>query len=269
VDRIGQPRAVHALHLVARGTGEESVVARLEEREARARASLEQIGEAVLRGSEPTAAPMRRPAATPPRNDIARIDLGTEARGEAERLHGVRALIEGDTRKWSRPAVCILRRRARAQGRRFWVWRLTFADDNGRVIWESLLPLGADAARGRATPARARTSLDVRDPGLAAAVNRAQAETLAQVAADIRDGIAVLARREQAVADALESRHARLAAALLQPGLFDRRAERAAAAQASLVREALSRAAARVARLEASGRPVVDERRLVFAVAFE
>ena len=55
VDRIGQSRRVHALHLVARGTGEESIVARLCEREARARASFEQIGEAVIRGTLPIA----------------------------------------------------------------------------------------------------------------------------------------------------------------------------------------------------------------------
>jgi hypothetical protein len=79
----------------------------------------------------------------------------------------------------------------------------------------------------------------------------------------------LLRRREQAIARAVEARHARLAAALLQPGLFDRRTERAATARASLVDEARSRAAARVTQLEAAGRPVVDECRLVFAVAFE
>jgi hypothetical protein len=81
--------------------------------------------------------------------------------------------------------------------------------------------------------------------------------------------IALLGGREQAIAKVLEERHARLAATLLQSGLFDRRIERAAAAQAAVLNEARSRVAARLIALEASGRPVVEECRFVFAAALE
>ncbi|HXE80773.1 MAG TPA: DEAD/DEAH box helicase, partial [Vicinamibacterales bacterium] len=43
VDRLGQPRRVHAVHLVARGTGEETILARLHRRAGRAQAVLDAI----------------------------------------------------------------------------------------------------------------------------------------------------------------------------------------------------------------------------------
>ena len=267
VDRIGQSRPVHALHLVARGTGEESVVARLSERETRARASLEQIAEAVPVGASRGAA--HWPGEPLPMKDVITMDLRKEAQAEAERLHCARALIDSDAVTSRRPAICVLRGRARMDRRRFWVWRLTFADGNGRLLWESLVPLEAHATRGPSTPGWARVSLDGRDARLTALIERAQGERLTQIADEMRASVVLLRRREQAIARAVEARHARLAAALLQPGLFDRRTERAATARASLMDEARSRAAARVTQLEAAGRPVVEECRLVFAVAFE
>jgi hypothetical protein len=94
-------------------------------------------------------------------------------------------------------------------------------------------------------------------------------ERLADVAHALDATVRLLTRRERSIVRALEANQARLAGSLLQPGLFDRRAERAANAQAALVNEALSRAAARIAELEATARPVIDERRLLFAVALD
>jgi superfamily II DNA or RNA helicase len=267
VDRIGQSQSVHALHLVARGTGEESVVARLFARQARARASLEQIGEAVVRGADlPAAGVGPSPA---PLGDVVSLDLRAEAHTEAERLLTARGLTDSTPVTSSHPVISVVRRRARPTCRRVWTWRLTFVDDSGRLIHESLLPLCAEANRGGRTTEGARASLDSSDPDLRAFVQQEQARRLAALAAEMKTPIALLTGREQAIAQVLDERHARLAAPLLQSGLFDRRAERAAAAQATVLNQARSRIAARLIQLEASSRPVVEDCRLVFAVALE
>ena len=75
-------------------------------------------------------------------------------------------------------------------------------------------------------------------------------------------------RREEAIARALRDSHARLSAGLLQPGLFDRHAERAAAAQTSRVDEAVAKSRARLTMLHRSRRLRLDERVVVFGVIF-
>jgi hypothetical protein len=146
---------------------------------------------------------------------------------------------------------------------------LTFADEAGRLIWDALLPLQAAGARGPGTPAWARAWLAGWAPAFDAAALRAQEARLAELASLMRAGIALHSQREQALAAALEKRHARLAATLLQHGLFDRRSERATNAHALLMDDARSGTAARLIALQASGRPAVEERRLVFAVALQ
>ena len=265
VDRIGQAKPVHAVHLVARDTGEESIVARLATREARARASLEEIGEAVLHGGSFTSAiPADVGVAS---HDVVCIDLRREARAEAERIERARLLLPEDTAMPARPTVCVLRRRSDRAFNRLWVWRVTFASERGRVLWESLLPLAANGPRAHATRAWARACLGVDDPLLIAAIAKAERARLAILAESMATDLRLLTRRERAIRRALEAGQARLAGSLLQPGLFDRRAERAMNAQSALVHEALSHAAARIAELEATARPLIDERRLLFAIA--
>jgi hypothetical protein len=151
-----------------------------------------------------------------------------------------------------------------------WAWRLTFVDGaSGRLIWESILPLSAQGKRGGNTSTGARARLDYHDPGLTALLQQEQATKLAALAEEMRAPVALLTDRERAIAKVLEERHARLAAGLVQTGLFDRRAERAAAAQASVLSEARSQTAARLIELAASGRPMLEECRLVFAVALQ
>jgi hypothetical protein len=57
-----------------------------------------------------------------------------------------------------------------------------------------------------------------------------------------------------------------MAAGLLQPGLFDRRAERAAAAQASVLTESLERCTLRLADLEACRTVAAADPALAFAL---
>ena len=96
-----------------------------------------------------------------------------------------------------------------------------------------------------------------------------QAARLAALAEQMTLPVARLTSREHAIARVLEETHARLAAALVQHGLFDRRTERAAAAQASVFEEARVRTVAKLVELEISGRPVIEECRLLFAVALQ
>ena len=267
VDRIGQSRRVHALHLVARATGEESVVARLVAREARARASLEQIGEAIVRGTD--LAPAHLDPTAIPLSGVVTLDIRADAQTEAERLLTARALIDDKPATGSRPVICVVRTRTGRACRRLWTWRLTFVDASGRLIWESLVPLCAEANRGGRTADWARSFLAAREPGLAAALRQEQAARLAALARQIKAPVALLSHREQAIAKVLEESHARLAATLVQRGLFDRRTERAAVTQAAVLREARLQIGARLTQLEAAGRPVVEECRLVFAVALQ
>jgi superfamily II DNA or RNA helicase len=116
VDRIGQQRTVHAVHLVARHTGEEEVLARLTVRIERARAALgsaasplrapseAEVAEAVFAHRQlelrPTGAgrPDPDPAGMPVDGGSARdlavpCRLGVAAREEADALRQVRALL--------------------------------------------------------------------------------------------------------------------------------------------------------------------------------
>ena len=267
VDRIGQLRAVHAVHLVARGTGEESVVARLLARQARARASLEQIGEAMVRATD--LRPAHSDPSAQPLTGVVTLDLRAQAHTEAERLLTARKLMDDNPATSNRAAICVLRRRTRPRCQRLWTWRLTFVDETGRLIWESLLPLCAEAGRGSRTSQWARACLEGGSAGLAALLQQERARRLAALAEEMRLPAAILTCREQSIARVLEDRHARLAAALVQSGLFDRRTERAASAQAAVLEEARSRIAARLMELEASLAPSLEECRLVFAVAIQ
>jgi hypothetical protein len=71
--------------------------------------------------------------------------------------------------------------------------------------------------------------------------------------------------RERAIAEGLRQQRARIAASLLQPGLFDRRVERAAAAQNATLDEALDRCSRRLDDLSRYDVVSID-RRLAFGL---
>jgi superfamily II DNA or RNA helicase len=121
VDRIGQRRTVHAIHLVGRHTGEEEILARLAARIERARKELGSAADPLGMPSEsevteavfarrplelpPAAAGPRRPDSTVLPSDgdgagdlIAPCRLETAAHDEAERLRQVRALFRRQRR---------------------------------------------------------------------------------------------------------------------------------------------------------------------------
>jgi hypothetical protein len=91
---------------------------------------------------------------------------------------------------------------------------------------------------------------------------------LASVMVEIARWLELSQRREEAILQALRESHARLSAGLLQPGLFDRRAERAASAQAARVDEAVVKSRIRLDALDRLRRLRCGERRLLFEIRF-
>jgi hypothetical protein len=84
----------------------------------------------------------------------------------------------------------------------------------------------------------------------------------------MRPSLHLMARREAAIVDALRLGEGRRSAVLLQPGLFDRRAERAAAAQALVLDEAVRKAALHLSRLHRLDHLHADRPAIVFGIAF-
>ena len=134
-------------------------------------------------------------------------------------------------------------------------FRLSFADESGRLACETVVGVRADAELDH---------LELHEDIVAGYHGRA----LASVAAEIAPWLELSLRREEAIVRALRERHARLSAGLLQPGLFDRRAERAAAAQAARVDEAMVKSRVRLDALEWLRRLRCGERRLLFEIRF-
>jgi hypothetical protein len=89
---------------------------------------------------------------------------------------------------------------------------------------------------------------------------------LAALEASLRTPLALASRRERAIADSIAADRARLAADLVQPGLFDRRAERLRAAQAAVLDEALAHCRAHLETISGTRHLVIERLRLAFAV---
>ena len=268
VDRIGQTRRVHVVHLVADGTTEEAVLRRLGDR-------VERIHAAIGGGSGSTGPDT--PPATPPATTS--VDMRSDAMEEAARIERARRLLNatGDRPHEPRAVITAVRRRRAFRSDSVWLFRLLLTDPYGRVLWDPLVPLtGTRAMRAVRTghsPARrgadVRTLLDPSQDVLQALLHTVRAGGLEAVRREMHTPLQLWLRREHALATALTASRARLSAGLLQLGLFDRRIERAAAAQDALLDAALSRSAARRDRLDASRDARWESCDLVLGIAFE
>jgi superfamily II DNA or RNA helicase len=274
VERLGQTRRVHAVHLLAASTCEEESVAVLLTRMRkvagvlggmRAAASEEQVAAATF-GAEPSKADLKArlhdDVALPP--GVAVGDLRAAAREEAARLEHVRALGHAHHEPAdTRPSVTVLRRRAPSVND--WAYRLVFEDPELRPIWDTVIGVrdGVNVVpRSSGERRRWLASLEtVVGPALASF----STNLFESFASTIHAPLALAVERERALAEDLRQHRARLATSLLQPGLFDRRAERAAAAQNVTLGDALDRCARRLAELAGHDRASLD-RRLVFGV---
>jgi hypothetical protein len=89
---------------------------------------------------------------------------------------------------------------------------------------------------------------------------------LASLRVSLQTVLELAARRERALAETLEKERARLSAALLQRGLFDRRAERHVAAQGAVLDDALQRCRTRLAEISAARQIVAEPGHLAFVL---
>jgi len=232
VDRLGQSCRVHAICLIAAGTSEASRSDRLNARSDRAVAAFEHpVG--------------------------AHRSFAPEADAEAARLSTARCLAAdaGQPPHPGRPPLAVFARGGSVRSS-LWALRLSCTNDHGEPVLDTIV--GVHDADGRVAATRRITDCAVRYHGT----------TLAAVIASIEPWLALATRRERAIAAAMRTRHARLSAPLLQPGLFDRRTDRAASAQSLLVEQALERSTARLASLDRLRRLRADDRSILFGVVF-
>jgi hypothetical protein len=223
---------VHAICLIAAGTSEASRSDRLNARSDRA------------------AAAFKHPVG-------AHRSFAPEADAEAARLSTARQLAAdaGQPPHPGRPPLTVIARGGSIRSS-LWAFRLSCANDHGEPVFDTVV--GVHDADGRIAATRRITDCAVRYHGT----------TLAAVIASIEPWLALATRRERAIAAAMRTRHARLSAPLLQPGLFDRRIDRAASAQSLLVEQALERSTARLASLDRLRHLRADDRSILFGVVF-
>jgi superfamily II DNA or RNA helicase len=212
VDRIGQRRPVHVWHLIARDSAEGQILARLRTRIATARVD---IGGSDPLSSDPSPSSVAPPLRTP--------TLAHEAGVETARIAGARAFAGAAERKSAAPAapdapLIVRTRRWRTRtvlaGRRLMLWRLVAEDGCGGLIGSRLVAMAI--ARGSDV-----SLVQLKTSAMEAAADwRAQMEAVQQAFTDTR-----LARHS-----ALQRvRHAgsRPTGTAFQPGLFERRLDRA------------------------------------------
>ena len=255
VDRIGQARTVHQVHLVTRGTIEESRVADVVRRGVRAASALnalscdaadEQLTAAYALGGGPFPSPVQPDPG--PSVGLITVDLRDHAAQEAARLLSARALKpdRGDLPPLiqNRPVAT----RSRRRGSSLWALWLEVTDVDGQPAWETLVGVEAIVIPERLCDAAARTLLDeswARVEQIARACRPTDEALIG-----MRVAAALALRRERAIASAIERRHGRMATGLIQGALFDRRAEREALAQQDVAGQALARCRTRICALE-------------------
>jgi hypothetical protein len=203
------------------------------------------------------------PTALPP--GIVVGDLRSAARGEAARLENVRRLIQHgrvDTTD-ARPCVTVLASR-HTRSVNDWVYRLIVEDLDLQPLWITLLGIRESSPIARSNGA-IRRRIDLLTVRLESALTPAAQRVLSAFREAAHTPRSLAVERERAIAESVRQERARMASFLLQPGLFDRRAERAAAAQNATLGEALERCERRLDELHRDD-PVSLDRRLAFGV---
>jgi superfamily II DNA or RNA helicase len=271
VERLGQTKQVHAIHLLAAGTCEERTVATLIARTHNAASALEamrgslsehHVGGAVL-GHEPFPT-FETPPDSLPRGVIVG-DLRVAAREEASRLERGRTLAVDATHLVNRPGVTVLRRSA-GRDAGYWAYRLAIEDSQLHAVWDVVIGLQTPTAIMQSAHTDVRRWLEFFASMVEPIVATAADAVLAAFVLSLQPSLSLALERERAIEEAIGARRARVAAALVQPGLFDRRAERAAASQSATLDEAVGRCRRRLAELARMHRLLLDRPRMVFGV---
>lgn len=250
VERIGQPRRVHEVNLLAAGTFEETTLTALARRTHRIRDVVgglrdvrheQEIAESVM-GEPPRPTPdhAEMPAG------VFTADLREAAAAEAARIVLSRRIGGGVAPPDGRACVTAVRTQA-GRPRTYWAFRLEFVDSDLQPVWDTLLALEASLTRPVRLDAAGirRLALGLSDAS-AATVEREHRAAAERLHAVLSRTLALASAREAAIMAAGERQRARIAAGLLQPGLFDRRVEREAADQTAALEELLARGRTRL-----------------------
>ena len=263
VDRIGQRRRVHAIHLIARGTNESRVLERLRARVARARS---QLGAANPIAGDDERTIVRLIVGSDPPDDASEcncqpalptVSLRAEADVEVERLKETRRFIAIDRcDRTPLEADCVWLSFAKrpntriALGRRMLLlMRAACEDGCGRAVESALVALMI------AWP-YCRADRRILPKDFLALVEPAATERAERALTFWREHATNLAQRFLATRIARERAIGRFVSTtprMFQPGLFDRRAERLHIASANLASYGEADGTRRLAGLEQAG----------------
>lgn len=265
VDRIGQTKRVHELLLVAADTAERLVLAPLAQRMSAARgtttgaASLfasiteSRVAAAVLDGQAIAVESTRTDATAEAPENVSIGNVHNDALSEAARVDLHRAWQPSASKAGTRraedgPLLTVVgpRRSSRRAGRHaIALFRLAISSADGRTLHSEIVPIRFDGSVN-ATPACLESLLSVGRTFLADRA-RITRDDVARLHAFV---VNALRRREEAIA-AMGPGAAR---ALVQAGLFDRRALRVADARERTAAALLSQRDERMKRLEEADR---------------
>jgi hypothetical protein len=192
-------------------------------------------------------------------------DVRAAAAHEAARLQDVRRLVDGQPQAFDcRPCVTVLKKR-NAPSVSHWVYRLLVEDSEQQSYWTTVVGIRERAHLNHFSNLGIRARVDSLSTLVDPVFNSITDRLLSSFLDAIHQTRSLAVERERAIEEGLRRQRARLAASLLQPGLFDRRAERAAAAHNAVLDEALDRCAHRLAELARSDSVSID-RRLAFGL---
>ena len=131
-----------------------------------------------------------------------------------------------------------------------WALWVEFADSEGQLLWETLIGVSGEPGWTRQRPREEiRRLVDTSWKQVQEDAGIQQRGFIQLVSDSLRASMALALEREHAIAREIAQRGARMAVNLLQPGLFDRRAERQVAAQREVIDNALAQCRGRLAEL--------------------
>jgi superfamily II DNA or RNA helicase len=233
VDRIGQSRTVHAVHLFGQGTSESTVLANLVRRLGRIRSSEIEIASCVINRTD------LGPSEPEPAVDACsiRIDLGENAESETARLLTKAPTDSGAGLDHLLTPVTILKchKREIKTPSVIWFMRARIVNGAGRLVEETLVPVllpshrlagpadgGHIHSRPREVRAYAERLIARFEPAVTALVRQQIALRVTRIAEESAGCIARALERERHMAKSVADDRF----SLVQAGLFDNRALR-------------------------------------------
>jgi len=227
VDRIGQTRTVHAINLLAEGTAERTVLARLLRRIDRIRMSEIEVAACVINNCDPP------PRAAPVDSCAVTVNFRQEARAEAHRIAHIRRLhiCRTDIAGQVVPVTAV------TSPERFLIafFRTRLVTRTGRLIEDTLVPVrmgidtpmwlshrsagGCAALTRKAARALAQSFISVVGPALVRHARTHAEQRAHAISVDMADSIARSIARSRAIAALVAAQPT----SAVQAGLFDTR----------------------------------------------